>query len=153
MSNNIGLIIAVGAFLLVGAYLMVNQGSLDLAGPLRNWLWARDARRMHETGRRPDTIERSYWTAAEYERDSPRLEALGYIVASRSESEPYVSGPPDPRTLRPPSRRRVPILYIVYELDPRSAGQPRGGDQTADVEHDRQHHEDTAEPRENAQRE
>lgn len=115
MSNGIGLIVAVGAFLLVGAYLMMNQASLDIAGPLRNWLWARDAQKMRAKGVYPETIERSYWTKSEYARDVARMQELGYTVTSEQTNEPYVTGPVDPRSVRPPTRRRIPIFHVIYE--------------------------------------
>jgi hypothetical protein len=109
--------VGIVAILLVGAYLMANQASIDIAAPLRNLLWERDARRMRARSSFPTSLTRSYWSRREYERDSERLRALGYEVASENESERYVKMPEVEwrRGEQPPPRRRIPNLHIIYE--------------------------------------
>jgi hypothetical protein len=106
------IVVVVCALLAIG--LLSRQASYDIAGPLRNWLWSRDARRMAARKHFPAQLRRSYWNEAEYQRDRARLEALGYVVASSDRSEPYVT-PPVWTGPGPPPRRRVPIHHVVYE--------------------------------------
>jgi hypothetical protein len=120
MTNPALPVVLVFLILIMGAYLMANQASLDLAGPLRNWLWERDVRRMSARGAFPPTIERSYWSAREYQRDQARLERIGYAVVSQTESDPYITlpmtfGPFGRGQQRQPARRRVPAFHVIYE--------------------------------------
>ena len=104
------------AILLLGSFLMMNQASLDIAGPLRNWLWSREARSMRARNRYPPSLRRSYWNRGEYERDAERLRAVGYVVASENASDPYVKLPDvDWRRGQEPPRRRVPSFHVIYE--------------------------------------
>lgn len=153
MTSSIQAIVLVVLVMLAAAYLLANQANLDIAGPLRNRLWERDARRMRARASFPETIARSYWSRREYQKDRARLEALGYRVASEAASDPYVTMPAFAsfgRTRPPPRRRRVPMFHVVYERavlaernfvtrSPASsrAGEPRRGDQPADVEEQR----------------
>ena len=87
----------------------------------RDWLNARQARRIARRQPLPDTIERAYWRATDYEKDSRRLDGLGYVVASETENAPYVTGASvargetsgyySGRTMR----RRVPSYHVIYE--------------------------------------
>jgi hypothetical protein len=122
MTNGILTAVIALVVLLAGAYLMANQASVDLAGPLRNWFWERDARRIRTRGVFPQRIERSYWNAAEFARDSARLEALGYIRVAEMRSEPYVILPDVGLHRGTPPRRRVPMFHVKYE---RRTAQPR----------------------------
>lgn len=100
--------------------LLSRQASYDIAGPLRNWLWTRDARRMAARRRFPPELRRSYWNEAEYQRDRARLEALGYGIATADQSDPYITPPVWSGGGLPP-RRRVPVYHVLYEH--RDAGQ------------------------------
>jgi len=107
---------AIVLVLLLGGFLMMNQASLDVAGPLRDWLWRRDARRMQARNAFPASLTRSYWSRGEYERDSERLRSLGYVVASENQSTGYVELPDvEWRRGQQPPRRRIPSFHIIYE--------------------------------------
>lgn len=89
---------------------------------LRDWLNARDARRMVRRQQFPETVERTYWNAPEYTRDAARLEQLGYLVESETDNDPYVTSGSIPRGGSGPDsqygrliRRRVPIVHVIYQ--------------------------------------
>jgi len=113
--------VAVAILVVVGCILLLSfisrQASVDIASPLRLWLWRRDARRMQARSEYPESVSRAYWTAREYERDAAELRALGYAVESEETADPYVTLPAVPSFGRPnptPRRRRVPTLYVIY---------------------------------------
>jgi hypothetical protein len=89
--------------------------TLDLGAPFRDRALARAARRLASAQPYPDTVEREYWRASDYVRDSQRLKALGYRVTSESVTEPFIvhqiPGRGGGRTIK----RRVPMCYITYE--------------------------------------
>lgn len=117
LPNGIALIVGIGAALLLGASLMMNQGSFDFAGPLRNWLWERDTRKMRAKGEYPETVSRSYWTGREHEKDVRRMAVLGYAVLSENVTEQYVTPPAVAAAWRrgQPPRRRVPHIHVIFE--------------------------------------
>jgi hypothetical protein len=122
------------AILLVGAYFMSNQASLDIAGPLRNWLRERDARKMSARNHFPASLTRAYWNAGEYERDAARLRALGYAVASETESEQYLKLPDvEWRRGQQPPRRRIPNFHVIYERGGRALEAGTAADQPGHV--------------------
>jgi hypothetical protein len=108
------------AFAALGLVTTVYRGgnTLDLGGPFRDRALARAARKLISDGTYPDTIEREYWRASDYVRDSQRLVALGYAVTSESVTAPYIThhiaGRGGGRTIR----RRVPMCHIVYRRRP-----------------------------------
>ncbi len=106
------LVIAVvfGAFAILTAVLR----GFDLGCPVRNVILAIAARRLESRISRPDAVERTYWTDAEYQRDATRLARLGYAVTSEADSNPYIEAAQFPS--RPPIRTRVPIAHVMYEL-------------------------------------
>lgn len=106
-----------GAFLLL-SILLTAANTVDLAGPLRSWLWSRDARRMQRSQTFPAEVRRAYWSRRQYDRDAPRLRAIGYRVTSEEAADPYVTLPSAPafgRSTPRPRRRRVPCIYVAYE--------------------------------------
>jgi hypothetical protein len=112
------LVMAAAIILLVG--LLSMSYSLDLAGPLRVWLWSRDARRMQRTHRFPAAVHRAYWSRREYDRDSRTLLGIGYRIASEEAVDPYITLPSMPsfgRTNPRPRRRRVPCIYVKYTFE------------------------------------
>lgn len=122
------LVIAAAVLLLVG--LLSVSYSLDLAGPLRTWLWTRDARRMRRKHRFPPTLRRAYWSRREYDRDSRILRDIGYRIASEEAVDPYITLPSMPsfgRTNPRPRRRRVPCIYVDYACE---SGELDGGTST-----------------------
>jgi hypothetical protein len=99
-----------------------NDMTVDTFGVwFRDRLNARDARSLSHQANRPETVERAYWHDTEFERDEPRLAALGYAVASEVENDPFVSATLPAvaggvmgqlsRTIR----RRVPSIHVIYQ--------------------------------------
>ncbi|MGA7989428.1 MAG: hypothetical protein WCB51_13645 [Candidatus Dormiibacterota bacterium] len=88
---------------------------------IRDRLNARDARRLSHNTPLPATVEKAYWHDTEFARDSTRLAALGYEVASEVENEPYVSATLPADTggvmghLSRTVRRRVPSIHVIYQ--------------------------------------
>lgn len=118
------LLMAVGILLL--AVLLSTLATVDLAGPVRSWFWGRDARRMQRRRRFPPRLRRAYWSRREYERDRPRLTALGYHITSEEAVEPFITLPSVPAFGRPnprPRRRRVPAIYVDYAYAPENAAE------------------------------
>ena len=118
-SQAASLIILAAAFILLVSLLSV-MSTIDIAGPLRTWLWGRDARRMQRTQHFPEQLQRAYWSHRQYDRDAQRLRELGYRVTSEEAVEPFITlpsfaafGRASPR----PRRRRVPCLYVHYTYD------------------------------------
>lgn len=118
-SPALSILALLGAFLVLSVVLTA-ANTVDLAGPLRSWLWRRDARRMQRTKKFPAEVRRAYWSRRQYDRDAPRLRAIGYRVASEEAADPYVTLPAAPafgRSAPRPRRRRVPCIYVGYEHD------------------------------------
>ena len=90
------------------------QSSIDIGGPLRNALLALAARRLRNRHPRPESVERTYWTVGEYQRDAARLALLGYEVTSEAVTNPYVEGASFRQ--RPAMQIRVPTAHVMYEL-------------------------------------
>lgn len=125
-SSAVSLLLVVGVVILLLALLGV-VSAVDIAGPVRSLLWARDARRMQRTTVYPETLQRAYWSRRQYDRDSVRLRALGYRVMSEEAVEPFITLPSYPvfgRTAGRQRRRRVPCIYVHYAYD-RSAAAVR----------------------------
>ena len=113
------LLLVVGVVIVLLALLSV-ASAVDVAGPVRSWLWARDARKMQRSRDFPATLERAYWSRRQYDRDSQRLRALGYRVTSEEAVEPFITLPSYPmfgRAAGRPRRRRVPCIYVHYAYD------------------------------------
>ena len=120
MSSSIAPVLLVAAALMLLAILYSVSTSADLAGPLRSWLWRRDARRMQRSGRFPTQLERAYWSRRQYDRDARTLGALGYRVDSEQAVEPFITLPSMPtfgRANPRPRRRRVPCIYVAYSRE------------------------------------
>src|SRR5215472_10213340 len=123
MSSQAVPILLVAAALLLLALVISASHSVDLAGPLRSWLWGRDARRMERKQRFPAELHRAYWSRRQYDRDRPRLLELGYRIASEEAVDPFITLPSPPgfgRSTPRPRRRRVPCLYVDYVLASRA---------------------------------
>ena len=102
-----------GCFLLAGA-LTTQQRALDFGGPLRLWLWRREEERMRSRDRYPPSLRRAYWSDREYRRDTPRLQALGYVIAAEVTSPMYEELSVAPTRGMAP-RRRVPAFLVTFE--------------------------------------
>ncbi len=115
------LLVLLVAFAALGLVTTVYRAgdTLDVAGPFRDRALAREARKLAGTRPYPDTVERSYWRASDYVRDSQRLQALGYRVTSESVTEPFIThqipGRGGGRTIK----RRVPMCHITYGRGPK----------------------------------
>ena len=118
-SQAVSILLVAGVFVLLVALLTV-MASVDIAGPVRSFLWGRDARKMQRSGEFPETLQRAYWSRRQYDRDSQRLRALGYRVTSEEAVDPFITLPSYPvfgRTAGRPRRRRVPCIYVHYAYD------------------------------------
>ena len=112
------LLVAVVIIVLLG--LLGAASAVDVAGPVRSFLWGRDARKMARTQQFPETLERAYWSRRQYDRDAQRLRALGYRETSQEAVEPFITLPLYPmfgRAAGRPRRRRVPCIYVRYAYD------------------------------------
>jgi hypothetical protein len=96
------------------------MASIRVVGSIRDWLNARDVRRMVRRESFPDPFERHYFDRAEYGRDEAALQAIGYIAVARDETPSHVgvtlpaasngvSGHLDRRI-----QRRVASIHVVY---------------------------------------
>ena len=118
-SSAASLLLAAGVVILLFGLLSA-ASTVDIAGPLRSFLWRRDARKMQRRHQFPETLERAYWSRRQYNSDSQRLGALGYCVTSVEAVEPFITLPSYPifgRTATRPRRRRVPCIYAHYAYD------------------------------------
>ncbi|MBV8195923.1 MAG: hypothetical protein JOY80_10390 [Candidatus Dormibacteraeota bacterium] len=117
MNSPVLLLVILLLLFLVAGFVSSQQRSIDFAGPLRLWLWARDVRRMQRRDRFPETLRRSYWSPREYQRDSRLLQSIGYGVVNEQRSDPYEELPAGVSLVgrRQPARRRVPMFYVLYE--------------------------------------
>jgi hypothetical protein len=97
-----------------------------VVGSFREWLNARETRRMVRRQRFPESLQRNYWDRAEFTKDAAELEALGYAAASTEENDPYVTA-----TLPAASNgvsghldrtrsRRVAAIHVLYTRQPAS---------------------------------
>jgi hypothetical protein len=111
-------VIVVVALGLMG-YITTSGSALDLGGPFRSLALARAARRLGRKRPLPQTVERTYWRAGEYVRDSKRILALGYRATSETVTDPFIRYTVPGRGGRLSGRvirRRVPMYHVVYEL-------------------------------------
>jgi len=125
-----GAIVLALLVLAVGMIAMSRQSGIDVAGPVRNWFNNRDANKVALAQPRPETVERTYWSLREYQRDAKRYAALGYETFSEKINDPYAVDPIVAQVFASgrgrysaPPRRRVPVAYVVYKL--RSGPQSR----------------------------
>ena len=85
---------------------------------LRDWVLARDARKLAKRTEPPAHIERTYWTGRDYQRDSARLALIGYFMVDESHNAPYLTvnpgGQMGDRGRGRVVRRRVPIFHVTY---------------------------------------
>lgn len=118
-SSAVSLLLVAGLVIVLLALLSV-LSAVDITGPVRSFLWGRDARKMERSHHFPETLERAYWSRRQYDRDSQRLRGLGYRVTSQEAVEPFITLPSYPmfgRTSGRPRRRRVPCIYVRYAYD------------------------------------
>jgi hypothetical protein len=94
--------------------------TINPGAAVRDWLNARDVRRWERRGTWPPTLERSYWTAYEYQRDLGRLQQRMYRVTLERASKPYHDMTPNvstigPRQIRARSDRQALLYRVSYE--------------------------------------
>jgi hypothetical protein len=87
---------------------------------LRDWLNARDVRRWERKQAWPPTLERTYWTAYEYQRDLGRLQRHLYRVTLERTAKPYPDLTPNvtlsgPRQVRARATREALLYRVSYE--------------------------------------
>jgi hypothetical protein len=110
------LLVLLVAFALLGLVTTIYRAgdTLDVGAPFRDGALARAARKLASERPSPDTVERTYWRASDYVRDSQRLKALGYWVMSETVTAPFIThhiaGRGGGRTIK----WRVPICHITY---------------------------------------
>ena len=99
----------------------------------RDWLNARDARKLSRAASPPPTVEKAYWHETEY---APGLDAArGARIRGRVEvaSDPYVSATLPADTggvmghLSRTVRRRVPSIHVIYQRTPAGAAHSSTG--------------------------
>ena len=84
---------------------------------LRDWVLAREARKLAKRTEPPTHVERTYWTGRDYRRDCARLALIGYSMVDESHNAPYVTVQLGARTGYGAGRvvrRRVPIFHVTY---------------------------------------
>lgn len=87
---------------------------------LRDWLNARDVRRWERSGAWPPTVDRTYWTAYEYQRDLGRLQARRYNVSQQRSTPSFPDLAPNvttvgPRRVRAQGGHRALLYRVSYE--------------------------------------
>ena len=92
----------------------------NLGAALRDWFNARDVQRWERRGTWPPTLERSYWTLYEYQRDLGRLQQHQYHATLERASRPYHDLTPNvatvgPTRVRARSSRQALLYRVTYE--------------------------------------
>jgi len=112
----VALVVLVGLGLIGSTYAAAN--AVDLGAAFRTLGLARAARKLARTGSYPNVIERTYWSARDYVRDSQRLKALGYSVSTESMTGPYIVHHVPGRGGGRDIKRRVPLCRVTYDRRP-----------------------------------
>ncbi len=95
-----------------------------IAGSIRDWINARDVRRMVRKQTFPDPLVRHYFDLAEQSRDEGTLLGIGYMPVTKVETEPYVGVTIPASTngaggnLERRVQRRVASIHVRYERRP-----------------------------------
>jgi hypothetical protein len=110
-------LIVLGVLGLIGTVYRAGN-AVDLGAAFRNLGLARAARKLGRTGSYPDVIERTYWSAPDYVRDSQRLKALGYSIATQSITGPHIVRHVPGRGGGRNIKRRVPLCRVTYDRRP-----------------------------------
>jgi hypothetical protein len=110
-------LIVLGVLGLIGTVYRAGN-AVDLGAAFRNLGLARAARKLGRTGSYPDVIERTYWSAPDYVRDSQRLKALGYSIATQSITGPHIGRHVPGRGGGRNIKRRVPLCRVTYDRRP-----------------------------------
>jgi hypothetical protein len=96
-------------------------GTIDPGAALRDWFNARDVRRWLKRESLPMTLDRTYWTAYEYQQDLGRLQRCRYIVTSERVTRPFDDMSPNvtiigPRMVRARRAKQVVLYRVSYAL-------------------------------------
>ena len=113
------------------------MAAIRVVGSIRDWINARDVRRMTHRHAFPESLVRHYFDRAEYGKDEAALHAIGYMTISKDETPTHVgvtltassngvTGHLDRRI-----QRRVASIHVVYRR--RSAPTPRANDRVAET--------------------
>lgn len=108
------------------------MAAIRVVGSIRDWINARDVRRMAHRQVFPESLVRHYFDSAEYGRDEAALFAIGYMTVARDETPTHVgvtlpassngvTGHLDRRI-----QRRVASIHVLYRRRP--APGPRAND-------------------------
>jgi hypothetical protein len=92
----------------------------DVGAAIRDWFNARDVRRWERRGSWPPTLERTYWTAYEYQRDLGRLQRRRYHVTWERTSRAFHDMTPNvtiigPRRVRARGAHQALLYRVGYE--------------------------------------
>jgi hypothetical protein len=112
------------------------MAAIRVVGSIRDWINARDVRRMTHRQSLPESLVRHYIDRAEYGKDEAALHAIGYMTVARDETPTHVgvtlpassngvTGHLDRRI-----QRRVASIHVLYRQ--RSAATPRANDAGGD---------------------
>jgi hypothetical protein len=99
------------------------MATIDPGAALRDWFNARDVRRWLKRKSLPATLDRTYWTAYEYQQDLGRLQRCLYTVTSERVIRPFDDMTPNvtlvgPRMARARRYKQVLQYRASYELMP-----------------------------------
>ncbi len=100
------------------------MAAIRVVGSIRDWINARDVRRMARRQVFPESLVRHYFDRAEYGRDEAALQAIGYMTVARDETPTHVgvtlpassngvTGHLDRRI-----QRRVASIHVLYRRRP-----------------------------------
>jgi hypothetical protein len=113
------------------------MAAIRVVGSIRDWINARDVRRMTHRQAFPESLVRHYLDRAEYGKDEAALLAIGYMTVAKDETPTHVgvtlpassngvTGHLDRRI-----QRRVASIHVTYRR--RSAPTPRANDPAAET--------------------
>jgi hypothetical protein len=105
------------------------MAAIRVVGSVRDWINARDVRRMVRRQTFPEALVRHYIDLAEYGRDEAALQGIGYVAVGKDVTPSHVgvtipastnglSGHLDRRV-----QRRVASIHILYRRRPAPAAQ------------------------------
>lgn len=111
--------------------------AIRVVGSIRDWINARDVRRMVRRQTFPEALVRHYFDLAEYGKDEAALQRIGYMMVGKDVTASHVgvtipastnglTGHLDRRV-----QRRVAYIHILYRRRPAAASKPRNSEADA----------------------